>query len=180
MKRFNISETPAKCINAVNMVAAGCGYLDVLKHWENVPEDKKEELWDKKTCRVAAWKGRLGVLKYLRSQGCPWDKWTCTDAAEGGHLEVLKWLRSQGCPWDESTCSYAAYGGQLHVLKWARAAGCPWSYYSCWQAAEEGHLDVLKWLRGQNPPCPWDKSWCLFEAQSKNHPHVVAWINTQP
>ncbi len=35
-------------------------------------------------------KGRLGVLQWARSQGCPWDERTCAIAAEGGHLEMLK------------------------------------------------------------------------------------------
>ena len=179
-RTFNINETRPKCFKAVNVVAASKGYLDVLKHWENAPEDKKKLLWDEYTCRVAAHGGRLDVLKYLRSQGCPWNRWTCAYAAEGGRLEVLKWLRSQGCPWDESTCSYAAYGGQLHVLKWARAAGCPWSEYTCSNAAQKGHLDTLKWLRSQNPPCPWSKSSCLYWAQCNNHSRVVDWINAQP
>jgi len=163
-RSFNIDETRAECFKAVNMVAAYCGYLDVLKHWENVPEDKKKLLWDEKTCRMAARRGHLDVLKYLRGQGCHWDKWTCACAARGGHLEVLKWSRGQNPPW----------------LKWRHDQGCPWDDWTCAYAAYGGHLEVLKWLRGQNPPWPWDKSLCLTQAQRNNHSHVVAWINSQP
>ena len=152
-RRFNINETRPECIKAVNTVAATCGYLDVLKHWENVPADKKKVLWDETACRRAAFGGHLDVLKYLRSQGCPWDSWTCDWAAQKGHLKVLKW---------------------------ARHNGCPWSKWSCTWAAEDGHLDVLKWLRSQKPPCPWNKRVCLTWAQQNNHSHVVAWINAQP
>ena len=183
-RRFNISETRADIIKAVNTVAASEGYLDVLKHWEDVPADKKKFLWDEVTCMWAASKGHLDVLKYLRSQGCPWDEITCDMAAWNGHLEVLKWSRSQGCPWDEFTCASAAGKGHLEILKWVRSQGCPWSQKSCTWAAQFGHLETLKWLRGQNPPCPWDKSDCLFWARSNSHfvenSHVVDWINSQP
>ncbi len=45
----------------------------------------------------------LGVLQWLRSQGCPWHEWTGAQVALEGHLKALQWLRSQGCPWDEHT-----------------------------------------------------------------------------
>eukprot|EP00611_Tribonema_gayanum_P027248 TRINITY_DN6676_c0_g1_i1.p1 TRINITY_DN6676_c0_g1~~TRINITY_DN6676_c0_g1_i1.p1 ORF type:complete len:161 (-),score=27.16 TRINITY_DN6676_c0_g1_i1:34-516(-) len=44
-------------------------------------------------------------------------------AAERGHLHMLQWLRQNNCPWDRLTCSSAAENGHLEVLQWARANG---------------------------------------------------------
>ena len=65
------------------------------------------------------------MLIWLHGQGCPWNSKTCKAAAERGNMEVLKWLHSQGCPWDEETCIAAAELGHLEMLKWAEDHGCP-------------------------------------------------------
>ena len=42
---------------------------------------------------MAAEKGRLALLMWLREHGCPADLDDCTDrAARGGHNEVVAWL----------------------------------------------------------------------------------------
>jgi hypothetical protein len=76
------------------------------------------------------------------------DTLTCAYAAALGRLELLKWLRSQGCPWNESTCRQAVMSGKLEVLNWARCEWCSWSAFVCEDAAEYGHLDLIKWARG--------------------------------
>ncbi|CAN0374835.1 unnamed protein product, partial [Ectocarpus sp. 12 AP-2014] len=86
------------------------------------------------------------------------DEQLCEEAAKGGHLGVLQWLRDNGCPWDEGTCSYAAWGGYLEVLQWTRNNGCPWDKETCSKAAWRGHLEALQWAR--NNGCPWDKETC--------------------
>eukprot|EP00611_Tribonema_gayanum_P017103 TRINITY_DN2964_c0_g1_i2.p4 TRINITY_DN2964_c0_g1~~TRINITY_DN2964_c0_g1_i2.p4 ORF type:complete len:150 (+),score=7.88 TRINITY_DN2964_c0_g1_i2:1318-1767(+) len=54
------------------------------------------------------------------------DEIHCSLAASRGHLEVLKWLRVNGSAWDDSACEAAVFTGKLSVLKWLRANGCPW------------------------------------------------------
>ena len=139
------------------------GHQCALNHW---------------TCSRAAHEGQLGVLQWLRAQGCPWDGYTCTCAAFKGHLGVLQWARAQGCPWDGQTCSGAASCGHLAMLQWLRAQGCPWNKYTSWSAAMNGHLGVLQWARAQDPPCPWDKGTC---ADAANHGHwaLLKWLRTQ-
>ena len=167
-RRFNITETLPQCIKAVNHVAAFLGYLDVLKHWEGVPENKRSGLWDADTCTDAALGGHLDSLKYLRSQGCPWDSDTCANAAFGGHLEVLQWARAQGCPWDAFTCECAAMNGHLEVLQWARSEGCDWNARTCKSAPKGGHFELLRWLRING--CPWNESECLEALSRKLQP----------
>lgn len=100
-----------------------------------------------KICNYAALLGQLGVLRYVRENGCPWDESTCSYAAEYGHLECLKYARENSCPWNSYTCSYAARGGHLECLIYAHSHGCPWDRFTCLNAARNGHLNCLKYAR---------------------------------
>ena len=102
------------------------GNLEDLKHFH------KEQGFllirashDHPICGMAACRGDLNMLKWLRANGCLWDRFTCTSAASNGHFEILKWARANGCPWDSWTCAEAAENGHFEILKWARANGCP-------------------------------------------------------
>ena len=128
--------------------------------------------WDGKTCVRAAAGGHLGVLQWARQNGCPWDKHTCEWAAWGGHLGVLQWARRNGCPWNEYTCMYAARCGHLEVLQWARRNGCPWDQGTCADAAEGGHLALLQWARRNG--CPWNE-WTCNAAAKGGHLEVLQW-----
>jgi len=104
-----------------------------------------EELVDNRQCpltlyayRVAAGKGQLGALAWLRSRGCQWASSTCADAANGEHYEVLRYAHEHGCPWDIFTCFHAAGGGHLEVLQYAHEHGCPWDIETCYYAAMGG------------------------------------------
>ena len=79
-----------------------------------------------KFVNIAAWRGLLEVLQWLRGEDppCPWSEDTCSEAAGGGHLEVLQWLRGQDppCPWDKVQCTdLAAGGGHVEVELWLNA-----------------------------------------------------------
>ena len=45
----------------------------------------------------AAHSGNLGLVQWLRAEGCPWDNWTCFTAIRSGRVEVLRWGRENGC-----------------------------------------------------------------------------------
>ena len=128
--------------------------------------------WDATTCAYAVHGGHLGVLQWLREQGCPWDGYTCASAALGGHLAVLQWARANGAPWNEGACWSAAVGGHLEVLQWLREHGAPWNEQTCAQAAGAGHPEVLQWARGHG--CPWDEDTCSSAAQG-GHMSVLQW-----
>ena len=56
------------------------------------------------------------------ANGCPWDKYTCALAAKRGHLELLKWLRANGCPWNQQLAiEWAEMRGHTEVLQWLRS-----------------------------------------------------------
>ena len=178
-RRFNMTETKEKCMNRVIKVAAGYGYLDVLKtYWSDIPEDKKKKkkklLMDKRTCAFAAFGGHLDVLKWLRSEGCPWDEYTCHWAAEKGHLKCLQWAQSEGCLWSDFTCQLAAQFGHLECLQWARNKGCPMEeFQTSAVAAGGGHLRVLKYLRREG--CAWNKNAALKAAEG-GHLETLRWL----
>lgn len=76
----------------------------------------------------------------------------CIAAAQHGYLGILRWLRSQGCPWGPMMCLAVSREGHLNVLQWARAQHppCPWDPLMCAEAAEiYGRRDVLEWLQQQ-------------------------------
>ena len=171
IKRFNTTETKDDHIRSVIKVAAYHGYVDVLE--SGVPEEKTPLLMNVRTVWFAALGGRLEVLKWLRSEGCPGHESACSYAAAGGHLEILKWLKSQGCPWNEWDCAGAAAEGHFEVLKWLRSEGCPWDEWACAHAAAGGQLETLKWLRSEG--CPWDEEVC-FGAAKVGHLEVLKWL----
>ena len=180
-KKFNENHTDSEIVHHVLYVAARRGYLEVFeKYWSQGPQEKLRKLWDKKTCRWAAYSGHLEVIKWLRAKGCPWGTSASNYAARKGHLEVLQWMRAQDppCLWDSVVCFEAARNGHLEVLRWARSQGCPWDGRVTRVAARNGHLEVLQWMRAQDPPCPWDKYVCHFAAQ-KGHLEVLRWARSQ-
>lgn len=177
-------------------ILRGCalgGRLDIVK-WLT-----EEFAWYRPsalTFSAAAASGSLELLEYLSSKGCPRDETACSMAAERGHLHVLKWLRgSNPCQWDERACQRAVEGGQFEVLKWLRSYSihastggpCPWGESTCASAAEAGRLDILEWVRegegsfrpdGTYDPCPWDCSTCYF-AMVGGHLDLLKWVRSE-
>ena len=187
-RKFNVRYTHPELIKRVLYVAARHGYLEVFeKYWSQGPQKKLSKLWDKETCRWAAYSGHLELVKWLRAKGCPWDIQTSTAAACGGHLEVLQWMRDQNppCPWNsEDILGFAALEGHLDVLRWARRQGCPlgqfaWNEGLTCAAAYNGHLKVLKWLIKEG--CPYDKRLCRRDAAEggERASKVLEWLDEQ-
>lgn len=102
------------------------------------------------TCKFAAKKGHLEVLKWARANGAPWHEWTCAGAAANGHLDVLKWVRANGAPWSKYTSLEAARNGHLDTLTWAVYNGAPYDPRACIHASYENDNDngilIMEWL----------------------------------
>ena len=72
------------------------------------------------------------------------DRWDpCAYAAFGGKLKVLQWLRSNGCPWNSRTCENAARLGRFKTLCWALENGCPWDVEECYRTADH---EIKEWI----------------------------------
>lgn len=96
-----------------------------------------------------------GMLQWLRAQApsCPWHSTCCQVAAARGQLDMLQWLRSQGCPWGPDTFAIAVSRGDLAILDWLAAQGCPINGPEAWtHAASDGHHHVLQWLHERKIP----------------------------
>ena len=101
---------------------------------------------------LAAFKGHLGVLKFLHEEKCPTKEWICNDAAQGGHIHCLEWLTSKGFALHADTCAYAAEAGHKHVIQWLRSKGCPWNS-NCFAAAViSGNHELMNWLEEEGCP----------------------------
>jgi hypothetical protein len=78
-------------------------------------------------------KGYASLLQWAwdRDRVCINRTMLLQEAALHGRLDIIQWLRTKGCPWSASACSYAALNGHLEALKWMRANGCPWGLSIC-------------------------------------------------
>jgi hypothetical protein len=65
----------------------------------------------------AAAYGKLDLLRWLQSVGCPFTALTTRGAAEGGHVHLLEFLVDAGCPLDDSATRSAVKGGRLSTLQ---------------------------------------------------------------
>ena len=48
------------------------------------------------------------VVSWLLQHGLVWNNNLCTKATALGHLGMLKWLRQQGCPWLKDECLFVS------------------------------------------------------------------------
>lgn len=103
--------------------------------------------------------GNLQLLIRLYEKKFHWNITAYAVAARKGHIHILQWLKEIGCIWNESVCGNAASGGQLAALQWLKENGCPWNHTTCISAAISGHLGILQWLREND--CPWNKNYIL-------------------
>lgn len=126
--------------------------------WRNQPK------WHLNTCAIAAGKGDLPMLKWVKERGAPWSNDVTYEAAKEGHLEVLMWAIDNGAGWHPKVCAIAAEKGHLEVLQWARSNGALWDDRVVGrQAIMNGHLHVLQWMHDFSIPLPSDLS--LLAAQ---------------
>ena len=115
---------------------------------------------DRQLYRNALEGGSLGVVKWIRANGCPHYATTFTLAVWHGHADITRWLHADGCPMDFYATAYAAMDGKIEYLKWLRERGCEWNASACALAAASGNLETLKYLRANG--CPWNLATALF------------------
>jgi hypothetical protein len=149
----------------------------------------------KQCCKLAARKGHLSMLAWLRQNGKnnrsarTWygvwgigcESVVCVEAASSGRLGVLEWARGVDCGWDVRGCFMkAAHGGHVHVMRWMREqdeADCPWDVSVCDAAASGGNLPALQWVRGEG--CPWHVSSLCFNAGMSGNEAMLAWLTAE-
>ena len=109
----------------------------------------------------------IAKLKLLRSYGLPLTARSCFLAAYRGRLRVLQWLKYVECPWDAATCTGAVCGSKPEILKYAHENGCEWdenTYSWCFSYAVEDEplsssVKMLQYLEENNCPKPSAIGW---------------------
>lgn len=110
------------------------GLLDMLKWFhtkyiinkcDTISEEYRKTIWTKDIAMIVAFKGHLGCLEFLHSNGCPWDERACEQAAKKNRLDCLKYLHDSGCPWNENTVNQALKTNDLRILKYLCDNNCP-------------------------------------------------------
>jgi hypothetical protein len=140
-------------------------------------EEKKCE-WDEETINVAVNQRNLEMVKYCVANECSIDEGACALAAYKGHLECLKYLREEvKAPWDFWTASLAAENGHLHILEYLverKYDQFDEDEDACENAAMNGHLDCLKYLH-ETAKEPWNSD-AIREAHGKNQPECLQYL----
>jgi hypothetical protein len=99
---------PELCLWAVDG-----GHADVLR-W--LVEEWRGHAWDETVdaacCALAAGRGDLATLQYLRAHGCPWDGQTLGAADGEEHADVAAWARVHGCPEPDTASSDGEEGDE--------------------------------------------------------------------
>ncbi len=133
--------------------------------------------------KIAAGKGELGMVQWMRSHQdpWPWDQQVLAAAVKSGSMPLLRFMCSAGCPWGLEICAAAVEHRQTAMLQWLRSQTppCPWDSKCSEQAARNGDLDVMKWLREQEPPAPWN-ALCTEAAAANGHLEILQYMRSQP
>jgi hypothetical protein len=105
---------------------------------------------------LAAGKGFLEVVKWLREKGWAWEEEAMRTAIRSGHLDLLRWAKEVGLfiPEDLDCRIITDFveAGNLDLLRWlVRENGREINFLDYGPvAARQGHLHVLKWLWEEN------------------------------
>lgn len=152
-----------------------------FKQSKFVQDSVKVYPWNPEISYIAACKGDLPFLKWMKTANKMRDERICSGAASGGHFEVLQWAKNEHFPWDE-TCASAAASGHLGILIWAREQGCPWGKDIGKKAAVRGQLEVVQWIHANGLPFTssvyldcLDKDICYFEIVQKKLVSIYNW-----
>jgi len=108
---------------------------------------------DENPVNLAARKGHIDMIKYLRNTGEQWNEQTLNDSLASEGLACTQYLREAGCPWKEDFCMCAALRGRLDCLQYAQEHECPWDFSVLVMSAMRGHLRCLQYAHEQG--CPW-------------------------
>ena len=136
-----------------------------------VKELDRGQKWDvaeaeENVMELAAIKGDLDLIKWLRSQDppCEWSEKACSAAAWGNRWDLLRHLLSMGCPMDKGGMFGVVasdpdhlpdtdWDGKFEILKWLqREQGClfiePRGYHYVYEATYH-HIHRVVWASSE-------------------------------
>jgi hypothetical protein len=130
-------------MNYIDAVEAG--NLTELKRIHELKRGEYRNGFNSSLTNLAALRGHLDCLMYLRAEGCDWTYITSRNAAEGGHLACLIYAHENGCDWNEQVVLAAAQHGHLECLRYTYENGCKWPLNVASIAAQYGHADCFRY-----------------------------------
>ncbi|GFH57140.1 ankyrin repeat/ATP synthase domain-containing protein [Chaetoceros tenuissimus] len=132
------------CRNAIEH-----GSIDCLKY---LHEDANCALDNTGFCTIAARRGNVEILTYLRENGCEWNQRECCRVAiEENHFKCLKFLIENGCSMDvhaEECFRMAVRVGSVECFQYFHDKKFSWNARYCTSASVSRwcDLDCLKYL----------------------------------
>lgn len=111
--------------------------------WAIEMEDGVPEEW----CDLAAAKGDVEVLTWLRLVGARWTERTVLAAAKRGIVEMLEFLLEHRCPCNlESSFREAILKGHLQAAKCLRAHGASPTKADSLASIRHANIELLDWM----------------------------------
>lgn len=104
----------------------------------------------KESSKMAALKGAIPVLSWLKSINCSMED-VVQYLAEEGNLDGLIWANSNGIPCDEHTLDAAAYGGNIDVIMYLIQKGEKFTRRTLESAACGGNSRTFRYLAEMYP-----------------------------
>jgi hypothetical protein len=138
--------------------------------------------WDSaQLCTLAASRGLLEVLQWLKQQGAAFTEQTLLCAATQGQTAAYAYLLAQQCPCDPDICTAAARGCHLDTLQCLLEHGCPYTARALWAvAADMGHISVMTYLQQHGILFPVASlGQLLFIAGTSNQLAAAQWLRAQ-
>ena len=110
--------------------------------------------------QVAASKGNLNILKYIRSLGLPLTDDVSIRGAANGYIEIVKWAKEMGYEiYSRATLNIAIERENTELLKWCLDNTDASEFQPCWLACRKDKLNMLKIMI--NHGCYFDRELCL-------------------
>ena len=148
--------------------AASGGQLNIMQWMDQQKEDDTPRE-DRRAFKYAVEAGHRHIIEWLYYNEGEITEIACSVAAQKGDLSMLKWLRGfpeGGFPWNWKTTEYAVISGNLEMLEWGFENNIPRNERACLAAVKHNRLEILKWLIENN--CPYNLQDLRIEAIKGN------------
>lgn len=135
------------------------GHLDCFIYVHKLCGD---DIWNRKSYKIAARHGRIEILKYIyQNRMCDYHHSVIMKAIKYGQLDCVKYLheKSKVNGIDQTICHHTAIMyNHFEILKFLCEKKYYWDSDCCTIAVRGGHFEILKYLHENR--CPWDSNSC--------------------
>eukprot|EP00158_Paraphelidium_tribonemae_P006844 Partr_v1_DN27995_c2_g1_i2_m11292 putative Ankyrin Repeat Protein len=131
-----------------------------------------------KCASIAARKGNLEFLQWLKTRHKDEEFAVCVQAAANGHVDILDWALRKGIECQQDVRLEARFNDKERVTEWADKNKISFevSRRKCDTLAEQGELDILKWIKENGAECPPE---AFLQAFRRAQVDVLQWAGEQ-